>query len=375
MSTFTNSGFSCYEIGDIFGVGGWFDNGSDQSWVIVNSAPTYIEASSPGTAGNQPQAAVAHYPISVAGVASFVWVRARGGVFRVSYADDPLIETITAANEFAWYKVSTDIVNQSKVRFYSQDAGVDIDKFIITQATETPTGAEGFTNNASGGGNTGGSGGSTGSTTSNNGVCTGTATVGCFFRYELETAFWLEQGTNNARWLVRDGANQGSSGNYLESLLTSPSGSLAESAKAHLSIAQTNTGGWSTWFRVRGNGTFRHIWADDDSINAVITASNVDWHWVKSTLPHNAIAAKIKILSETVAVDVDSVVLIDTDETPTGVSGFCQDVGSGNGGGSGQGVDTNEDYDLSDINSDRHLWLPANLECVITVIPPEPTNR
>lgn len=383
MSTFTNAGFATYNLQDVFSIGGWLDAGTVQTWNIVTSSPGYVQSSNPGTGGAQPEAAVLHFPVAVPMANNDVWIRARGGSFRVSLADDPVIQTITAATDWEWYKLAVQINQQSKLRFFSNDPNTDVDKFIITAANETPTGVDGFTNTSGGSGETGtggegngSNGGTGGSTTGNNGVCTGTATVGCFMIYEAETSFWLEQGNGGARWDRVNGENSGASGDYIAAFMTTAAGDIAASAKAHLTIQPTQTQGWALWFRVRFDGTFQHIWADDDGAPAQIVNTGTDWSWVKSPLAHNPNASKIKMLSETVGLQIDKVALIDTDEVPTGVSGFCQDIGGGSGGGNtGTGEEVNEEYDETEINDSRFKWLPENLECTVTVIPAETTNR
>lgn len=364
MSTFTNTAFSTYESEDFQVSGGYQANGSVQTWGVLGTSPSYIEAIGADTNGMQPDAAIVHHSITAPNTSSFVWIRAKGaGNFKISYANDPLIETITTTASWEWYLASTALVSQSQIRFFTENEGVSIDKFIVTTANETPSDEDGFNNASTGGGTT--------TTTGGDGVCAGTATPACFACYELEQSFWLEPGSTGAKWLIDSSPSSGASGSFVSPDVSTTAGDVAQSAKAHLSILATQSGDWCSWFRVRGSGTFRHVWADLDTNSASISVNSTAWTWVKSTLAHDPNAAKVKVLSESDSVDVDKFILIDSDEIPTGSDGFCQSIGSG----TGDGGTTPEENDNGEQNSDRYLWLPANLTCVVTVIPPEPTNR
>ena len=366
MSTFTNSSFATYQAEDFNALGGFVDQGT-QTWTVEGSnlgfaGSGYIQAN--GNDNANPSELF--LPVNAPNANQNVWIRCRGNAqFQVTLANDPTADTLNAPIDWDWVLLPTQIAFQSQIQFITLQDGAQVDAVIISDAPETPTGSEGFTNNQnppSGGNN---------NANTDDGICAGTETVACFHCYEAESAFWLEPGSGTAKWLLDNSSGSGASqDSFIKSNENTPANDFAAAGKAHITITPTQIPGWSTWFRVRGSGTFLHSWADDAGVTP-IAINETEWAWVKSTAPENPNASKIRLTTQDDGVEIDKIAQIDSDEVPTDTDGFCQTNGSG-GSNNGEG---NEITINVEQNDDRYLYLPENLSCRLTVIPPEITNR
>lgn len=381
MPTFTNLAFQTIEAEDF----SFTAQGPIQNWITANVLPGFtgsgyigiVGAITDGSAPNSAIAFVQNYTPPQS--ASFVWFRVAGsGDFVIDYANDANFETITVNGGWTWIRASNMISSQSQIQLIGADSGPLIDKIIITQAVSTPTDPEGFTNVDPNSGsnpppNTGT--GSEGGGTSTEGDCFGTGTTACFANYEAEGAFWLQAGSEGNFNKVQITAASG--GEFIRSPSTK---STVDPVIAHISIVPVLTSSWSLWVRARGTGTITHTNADDDFNAVQLSVSSNSWSWIQSPLMITINASKIKFSTLDNLIDIDSFVLIDSSDQPSGVDGFCLNNGSGSGPGPGETLPPptppgSGENTEQDINSDRHRWLPENLECRINVVPHELTNK
>lgn len=372
MSTYTASSFQCVEAEEF----NYQDTGTQQSWQVATSEVGYsaggylVVSGVSSTNGQQPQSAIAYIQnYTPAGVQSKVWFRMCGtGSIIVDYANFNNFETISVNGGWTWVLANNPIIFSSQIRLFSVDRDVKIDKVIITQAVEAPSGSAGFTNtNTNPGGGTGGADDGNVSTE----ACYATETIHCFALYEAESAFWLEQGANSANFSILNDALDASSGEYL-SMGQSPS-TFSDAPKAHIPIIPTLTNNWSLWVRVRGNGGVYHVNADDNAQAALMTFNSTSWIWVKSLITVTPYASKVKIAGIGGA-EVDKIALIDSTDQPTDIDGFCID-NSGAGGDDSDNDEPSPDTEPDDQTDQNYLWLPENLECRVNVIPHEVTNK
>jgi len=377
--TYTPSAFECIEAEDFtYDVAG----NSGQTWSINNQIPLFSGSGYIETLGNSngiiPDAAIAYVQnYTPPNTPSHVWFRLAGvGTFSVDYANDNNIEVINVVAGWTWVKANNQLTSQSQIQLIGKELGVFIDKIIITQAVETPSGDEGFVdvdpNTGGGGTGTGTGAGSGGSTTT--GDCSGTGTLSCFRTHQAESAFWLQAGSDGNWSTINDPSVSNSE--YIQSPSVAAS---SAPVIAHLSINPVITANWRLWIRAMGSGNLFHTNADDDA-NAmqVFVNDTNNWAWYLSPLSVDPNSSKVKISTFAANMKVDLIALVDSTDAPSSIDGFCLSNGSGSGGGNGgtnPGTTNPAGGSEDDINSDNHLWLPENLECRINVIPHELTNK